>query len=265
MINLTSAQKQIILGIKIIFFGLLSWFFLHQLFYLEISIAFIILTVVCLIFWGITICMGTLVLDKKFLYPAFILSLLSFFIFFRGPEVGPANFRVAMYYFLIMILIFIAYIIFRFRVIHDKKTRLKLHFWKIFIKKGLAWVFTMICLLIAFAYYFSPVLGELSAGMAFEIPKGFIDKILEFVDVLGPEATDFTYELINFQLRSQGDVIGEYIPIALAVGLFLFLRVLVVFLIPLIILLSSLLMKLSINLGFLKITTKKIEVEDIEL
>lgn len=245
--------------------GLLSWFFLYQLFYSEISIAFIILTVLGIALWTIVFCAGTLVLDKKILYPAFILSLLSFFIFFRGSDTGPGDFRVAMYYFLIMFLILITFIIFRSRVMYDKKTRLKLHFWRIFTKKGLAWVFTMICLLIAFAYYFSPSLGELSSGVGFEIPRGLIDTILKPLSSLGPEIGDFVYEFIDSQFSSKDSIVREYAPIALAVGLFLSLRVLVIILIPIIILLTSLSMKLSIKLGFVKLTTKKAEAEDVEL
>ncbi len=264
MFNLTSIQKQIILGLKMIAFALLSWFFLYQLFYSDISITFMILTAVCLVFWGVTFCAGTLVMNKKFLYLAFVLSLLSFFIFFHGAEVGPGQFRVAFYYFLIMILIFITFLIFRGRVIYDKKTRLKLHFWRIFMKKGLAWIFTALCLLIAFAYYFSPSLGELSFGTGFEIPKSLIDKILGPIGILGQEASDFAYELINSQLSSRENTIKEYIPIALAVGLFVSLRVLVIILVPIIILLTSLSMKLSTKLGFIKIITKSAKAEDIE-
>jgi len=232
MLNFTKTQKQIILGVKMLIFALLSWFFLYQLFYLGMSITFIILAAVGLMFWGVTICVGILLVDKKILYPAFILSLLSFFIFFRGSNVGPGDFRVAMYYFLIMVLGVVAYIIFRSRVLHDKKTRLKLHFWRIFAKKGLTLVFTMLCLLIAFAYYFSPSLGEFSAGVKFEIPKSLMDKILEIVGGLGEEAKDFAYEFINSQFKQNVEPLKQYVPIALAVGLFLSLRAAVIFLVP---------------------------------
>ncbi len=264
MLNFTKTQKQIILGLKMVVFGFLSWFFLHQLFYSEISIAFIVLTVLGLIFWAIAVCAGVVVLDKRFLYPAFILSLLSFFIFFHGSEIGPGDFRIAMYYFLIMILIFITFLIFRTRVLYDKKTRLKLHFWRIFTKKGLSWVFTMLCLLIVFAYYFSPSLGNLSPSIRFDIPRSFVDAILKPFGALGPEVSDFAYEFINSQISGSG-ALGGYLPIALAVGLFLSLRVIVIVLVPVVILLSSLSMKLAISLGFIKLTVKKAETEDVEL
>lgn len=262
---MSKTQKQIVLGIMIVLLGVLSWFFLYQLFYIGVSKTFLILAVLGLIFWGIMICVGTIILDKKILYPAFILSLLSFFIFFRGAAVGPGQFRIALYYFLIMVLIFITYLIFRSRVIYDKKTRLKMHFWRIFTKKGLAWVFTMICLLIAFAYYFSPSLGEFSSGVEFEIPKNLVDKALGVIGGLGKEAQDFAYELINSQFQKSVEPLRQYVPIAVAVGLFLSLRVLVIVLIPIIVLLSSLSIKLAIALGFTKIIIKKTKVEDIEL
>lgn len=263
--KMTSTQKQIVVGVKMVVFALLSWFFLYQLFYSEISLTFMILTAVGLVFWVTAVCMGILLLDKKILYPAFILSLLSFFIFFRGAGVAPGQFREALYYFVIMILVFLTFLIFKGRVSYDKKSRLKLNFWLILIKKGLALMLTAVCLLIAFAYYFSPSLGELSSAVEFEIPKSLIDKILKPISNFGPEARDFAYELIDSQIKKSSEPLKQYVPIALAVGLFLSLRILVIFLVPIIVLLSCLSMKLFTVLGVAKIITKSTDAENIEL
>ncbi|MFW6173028.1 MAG: hypothetical protein ACOC5T_04725 [Elusimicrobiota bacterium] len=264
MFKLSNIQKQIILGIKIIAFGLLTWLFLHQIFYSGLSLTFLILTVISLILWTITFCAGILILDKKFIYPAFILSLLSFFIFFQGSGVGPFQFREALYYFLILILVFISFVIFRMKVLSDKKTRIKLHFWKILRKKGLGWVFTLLCLLIAFAYYFSPSLGAFSSN-GFQISEDFMDTILKPLSFLGSEIKDFAREFINFQMSSNQGPIQTYVSIALAVGLFLSLRIAVSILVPIVLLLTALSIKLSINLGFVKIGTQKIDAERLEL
>lgn len=267
--------KQILLGVFIIIFGLLSWFFLHQLFYSGINITFLIGSIVGLLFWGIVICVGILFVDKKFLYLAFILSLLSFFIFFHGAEVGPGQFRVAFYYFIIMVLIFLTFLIYRKRIQYEKKVRIKMHFWRI-LKRGLPLMFTAVCLLIALAYYFSPSSGEVFAKTEFQIPRSLFDTLLKPfsgliqsrlpADVIGDEnLNDVLYELVNSQIKSADISSNKYIPIVLAVGLFFSLRVLVIILVPIVVLFSCLLIKILISAGFVKITTKSVEAEKMEI
>ncbi len=265
MFKFSSVQKQIILGIKIVVFGLLVWLFLHQVFYSELNLSFLILAILSLIFWTIAFSIGILVLDKKFLYPAFILSLFSFFIFFQGSGVGPLEFREALYYFLILALVFVSFILFRTRVLHDKKTRIKLHFWKILRRKGLGWMFTLLCLLIAFVYYFSPALGAFSSEAGFQISEGLMNTILKPLSSLGPEIEDFAREFINSQISSSQGPIKTYVPIALAVGLFLSLRIAVIVLVPIVLLLTVLSIKLSVSLGFVNIDIQKVDAEKLEL
>jgi len=275
MLNLTSTQKQIILGIKITIFALISWFFLYQLFYVRWSKSFLILTVLGLLFWGVSICLGALLVEKKaILYSGVGLSLVSFFIFFHGAEMGPGQFRVAFYYFVVMILIFLSFLIYRKRVQHERKMRVKIYFWRIF-KRGLPLVFTMICLLIALAYYFSPFLGEFSANTQFQISRNLFDNLIKPfegliqsrlpVDTIKDEnLNDTLYELINSQTKINNSF-GEYIPIVLAIGLFLSLRILIIILIPVIALFSYIITKILISMGFIKIISKSIRAEKIEI
>jgi hypothetical protein len=364
---MSTQQKQIILAGKIVLFALLTWFFLHQLLYVGLSTTFLILAVVGLLFWGISICLGSLFIDKKAtLYLAFTLSLLSFFVFFRGGEMIPGQFREAFYYFIVLVLIFLALIFYRKRVKHEKETRTKLNFWRI-LKRGLSLTFTLVCLLIALAYYFSPSLGGISK-IEFEIPRNLFDTVLkplsglvqtrlplyrpdmsidelltmfsitvdeeglsglsfepspelyriiqsknisietldvnqllkdpeiakllqeeikkktsslslnqlaqqraEFSEKLGIEIegnetlNDVLYKLVNAQINAAGGPYEKYIPIALAVGLFFFLRILTIILIPIIVLFSIFIIKILIAVGFAKINIKPMEAEEIEI
>lgn len=258
-------HKQIILTVVLVLLGVLSWFFLYQLFYSEISITFIILTAIGLMFWGVTICAGTLLIDKKIvLYLGFALSLLSFFIFFHGAEVGPGQFRVALYYFIVMVLIFLTFLIYRARVQYEKKMRIKMHFWRI-LRKGLPLMFTVVCLLVALAYYFSPSLGEFSSKIEFQIPRSLIDTALKPFSGLDEDLGDVVYDLVNSQISGSEGPVREYLPIALAIGLFFSLRILVIILVPVIVLFSCLVIKILISTGFVKITTKSIEAERVEI
>lgn len=262
---MTKIHKQIILAVVLILFGALSWFFLHQLFYSGISIAFMLLAAAGLVFWGVTICAGTLLIDKNIvLYLGFILSLLSFFIFFHGAEVGPGQFRVAFYYFIVMVLIFLTFLIYRARVQYEKKMRIKMHFWRI-LRKGLPLMFTAVCLLVALTYYFSPSLGEFSSKVEFQIPRSLIDTILKPFSGLDEDLGDVVYDLVNSQISGSEGPVKEYLPIALAIGLFFSLRILVIILVPVIVLFSCLVIKILISIGFVKIATKSIEVERVEI
>lgn len=361
------SYKEIILAIFIIVFGTITWFFLHRVLYFKEDITFLILTILGFLFFGISIGLGSLLINRKIiLYLAFVLSLLSFFIFFRGGEAIPGQFRGALYYFVVLVFIFIALILYRKRVKHEADARIKLHFWHIF-RKGLPLVFTLICLLIALAYYFSPFLGEASK-MKIEIPRKAFDAVIQplsglirtrlplyspdmtvnelltmfsFVDGEGvlsglsfepspelyriiqskgisietldlnqllkdPEIAellqqeiknktdslganqlaqqrvefskklgieiegnetlnDFLYKLANSQIDNLGGSSKKYIPLVFAIVLFFVLRGLVIILIPFIVLFSCFLIKILISTGFAKITTKSIEIENIEV
>lgn len=168
---MTKIHKEIILAIFIVLFGAITWFLLHQFLYFDKGIAFLIFIVIGFLLWGISIGLGSLLINKKIIsYSAFALSLLSFLIFF-SEQVE------AIYYFIILILTFISLIIYQKRVKHEEKARIKLHFWRIF-KKGLPLIFTLICVLISLAYYFSPALGGTSK-VEFKIPKSLFDSVLK--------------------------------------------------------------------------------------
>jgi len=265
--------KQIILGASIIIFAIFSWVFLRQVFYSDISLVPIILTILGLIFLGVAVCIGALVMDKKFVYSAFVLSLLSFIIFFKGSDIGPGQFRQVLYYLLIMILIFASFIVYRARVKKEKQSRTKMHFGKI-LKRGLTLVFIGICLLIGMAYYFSPALGQVSSE-GFEIPRNIFDiTITPFQDLISSRISqqelgskslnDELYNFVNTQINSSS-TISQAIPIILAISLFFFLRILLIALIPIILLASSLIIKFLIAINFFQIITESVKAEKIEI
>jgi len=276
MLNLTSTQKQIILAIKIILFGLLTWFFLYRVFYVGWDRSSLILTILGLLFWGISVCLGALLIEKKVvLYSGFGLSLLSFFIFFHGAEIGPGQFRVALYYFIIMALIFLTFLIYRKRVQHEKKMRIKMNFWRI-LRRGLPLVLTMVCLLVTLAYYFSPSLGTSITKTEFQISRNLFDRFIKPFEGLiqsrlpenaieKEDINDTLYELINSQIKSADISSNKYIPIAVAIGLFFSLKILTIILVPVIVLFSCFLIRVLISIGWAKITTKSIDVERIEI
>lgn len=291
---MTKTHKEIISAIFIVFLGAITWFLLHQFLYFNGGINSLILVVLGFLFWGTSVGLGSLLINKKIiLYLAFVFCLLSFFIFFREQVE-------AFYYFIALVLIFISLIIYQKRVKHEEKARIKLHFWRIF-KKGLPLVFTFVCILVSLAYYFSPTLGSASK-IKIEIPRSIFDVILKPMEGLiqkklpqginldseldkilsfdqkkdmekqfgveieeGDTGRDMLYKSINARINSLGGAYKNYIPIALAIGLFFVLRIFSIFLIALIVLFSYYVTKILISTGFAKIVTKTIEMEDIEI
>ena len=345
MFNLTKVQKQYFLATKIVVFGLLSWFFLHQFFYSSAAGLFFILSVLTLILFGTSIALGSLLITKKpILYSAFSLALLSFFVFFRGDEIAHTEVREAVYYLAVLIFVFISLLIYKMRLSYDLRTRNKFNFWRT-LRRGLPLVFTLICLLISLAYYFSPSLGNLSES-DYQIPRGVfdtavkplmglvktslplyspdmsVDELLTMFSFLGdntlnkefdikevsknPEEikslqaeikdkasllsprqlalqraefsqklnididseeslNDILYKLANAQINGTGDTYQQYIPIALALGLFFSLRLLLIIIVPLMVLLGWLIIKIFFALKFITLDKKSVKAEVITL
>ncbi len=297
---MTKSHKEIVLAIFIVLFSVLTWFFLYRVLYFNGSVILLILTFFGFLFFGISIGLGSLLINKKIiLYLAFVLSLLLFLVFFRGVGAVPGQFREAFYYFVVLVLTFIALIIYQKRVRYEEHARIKLNFWRIF-KRGLSLVFTLLCILIALAYYFSPLLGEVK--VKFEIPRNLFDIILKPIEGLIQEklpqginldnkaseilpldqkkdiekqfrieiekddtGKDMLYKIVNAQISNLGGPYQKYIPIALVIGLFFVLRILSILLIAFVVLFSCFLIKILISLHFAKITIKPVETENIEL
>jgi hypothetical protein len=291
---MTKIHKEIILAIFIVLFGTVSWFLLHRFFYFDDGITLLILTVLGFLLWGISLGLGSLLINKKIIsYSTFALSLLSFFIFFHQQVE-------ALYYFIVLILIFVSLLIYQRRVKHEEKARIKLHFWRIF-RKGLPLVFTFICILVSLAYYFSPdimqdkttkikipndifniAIKPLEGLIGERLPQGVdldsdinkflpLDQIKELerqfgIDInKGDTGRDVLYKLVDYQLNHITGPYKKFIPLGLAIGLFFVLRVVAIVLIPFIVSFSYLIVKILISAGFAKIVTTSVEMEDIEI
>lgn len=175
---MTIRQKQYILVIKLIIWGFLSWLFLYLVLYKSKGFWFVILTGASLLIWGVFIGLNSFLVEKKsILYTGFGLSLLSFFVFFKGTEVGLGQIRVGFYYFVILLAIFFSLILYRKGVSYEKETKTKINFFWCF-KKRLGLVFTLVCLLIALAYYFSPSLLKGNNHTEIKLPQKTFDVLL---------------------------------------------------------------------------------------
>jgi hypothetical protein len=184
-----------------------------------------------------------------------------------------------------LVILFIALFLFlfgSFRVINEKKARIKLQIGKI-LQRGLPYVLTGLSLVIATAYYFSPL--ALRSQNQIQIPRPLFDVVIQPLTTTieeqlslsqlserfnipltgGEKLEDMFYQAISQEINKYSQPYKEYFPLALAIGIFFALKVLSVPFKWLVILLSWLIFKVLVSWGAIKIQEKAVLKEVIEV
>ena len=286
--------KEIILGAAVVLLGAVSWWFLKYVFY------FGNLTTFCwiaggfiFILWGIALCLAMLLIkNKKILFGSFLLCLGIFGMFFNNEP---------FYYLIAMTLLFWAFAIASSKVRREEMVQIRLNFWRIW-KRGLPIFITFLSVLIALVYYFSPELDKIEKRemtiprktfdmlivpvetlIIERLPEGVSSLNVEAKQILKPEEIkelkekynidvgdgetikDLLYRLTDHQINSSRVPYEKFIPIGLAIGLFLALKLIGFLYIAIIILLGWLFLKLLIILRFVSIEKEMREMESVKL
>lgn len=286
-------QKEIILGAAVVLLGVFSWWFLKYVFYVEnLTMACWISGIILLIVWGIALCLAMLLIDdKKILYGSFILTLIAFGMFFNNEP---------FYYLIVLVLLFLAFWLASKKVRKEERIQVNLNFWKIW-KRGLPLLVTTFILVVAMIYYFSPelmnkketkikipektfnvIIKPLEGLIKKQLPQGIalnseINKILSSDQKKDLEkqfgikiekndsGRDVLYKLVDFQLNNIAGPYRYLIPLGLAMGLFITLKIVSIIYVALVILFSYLVLKLLMVLKFVKVEIETKEVETIIL
>lgn len=269
------------------------WWFLKYVFYIGG------LTVSCWIFggvlfflWGVGMCLVTLLIKNKFiLFGSFGLALLLFFIFFNNKPI---------YYLIVLIILFGAFLIASKKIKREEEVQVNLNFWRIW-KRGLPVFITALCLVIAMVYYFSPelmnkkeikikisektidiFLKPIEGLIEEKLPEGFdldsdIDKILPADQKRelekrfgikiekGDTGRKALYKIVDYQ---SNNITGPYqylIPLGLAIGLFITLKIISILYVAIVIMLSWLVLKILMVVKFVKLEKIQKEVETVKL
>jgi len=233
-------------GLRGVFFGDSSWIWP--------SVGFFIL----LIFLGLN---WLLTKSKPILLTTIVFVLISFlFAFsFHLEYIG---------------ILFLAFLFFTFgswRSINEKEDRIKIDTIKI-LKKGLPFVLTGLCLVIASAYYFSPLS---SIGQEkIEIPRPVFDKVVQpiigTVGEIAPvdqisEQQDTIYQAVNGEINKRSQVYKGFFPISLSIGIFFALKVVGIPFMWLAILLTTFIFRILIWTKAVHIQEKSVLKEVIEI
>ena len=286
--------KEAILGVTTIILSVFSWWCLKNIFYREnLSLNFWILAFVVFIFWGIALSLAMLLIkDKKILYGSFIVMAGAFGMFFNNEP---------FYYLIGLVILFCAFIIGAAKIKREEEIQVKLNFYRIW-KRGLPIFVTALALLIAMVYYFSPALDKLDKKEII-IPRNTFDMIIapfeslikarlpqespdlnvKAVDFLKPQEIsdlkdkynivitkdesirDLLYQFTEYQINSVDAPYEKFIPIGLAITLFLALKFIGLFYVLAVILFTWLFLRLLIVLKFASFNKETKEVETVRL
>ncbi|HUT96032.1 MAG TPA: hypothetical protein VMW82_00455 [Candidatus Paceibacterota bacterium] len=253
--------KEIILGVAVVLLGLFAWYFLRYVFYVGgLTAGCWILGGILFILFGIALCLAMLLIkNKAILFSSIGLTLVLFFIFFHNEP---------FYYLIVLILLFLAFMAATRKIKKEEEIQANLDYWRIW-KRGLPIFITTLILLISVVYYFSPGLiskRDARISVSDEIIDSVLKPLEDKISVGIINASKNTvYNLIDKQLNNLVEPFRYLIPLGLAVGLFLSLKLVSLFYVPIVIMLSWLAIKILIKLKFVKSKKIQKEVESVSL
>ncbi|MBL7155023.1 MAG: hypothetical protein ISS88_00765 [Candidatus Portnoybacteria bacterium] len=209
------------------------------------SIGFLILLIFLSLNWLLT-------KSKAVLLITLILILVSFFFVF--------SFKIE--YLAVLFIALLFFLFGSFRAINEKKVRIKIQVDKI-LRRGLPSILTGLALVIAVAFYFSPL--ALQGQNKIEVPRFLFDIVVQPIIVDIPLSGDMLYQAINQEINKYGQPYQQYFPLGLAMGIFFALKTIGFLFGWLVILLSWLIFKVLVSAGAIKIQEQAVLKEVIEV
>ena len=185
----------------------------------------------------------------------------------------------------VLIVALLLFFLASFRIIKEKEARLKIEIHKI-LRQGLPYVLTGLSLVIATTYYFSPL--ALQNQNWIKIPRplfnlivkpmiGTIEKQFSSPEVINQFEIQFgilieeenlesaLYQAVNQEINRVLQNYQSYLPLGLAIGIFIILRTLAVPFMWLAILLSWIVFRILVSIKAIKIHEKAVLKQVIEV
>jgi hypothetical protein len=285
-------KKELILGGILILLSFLCWWMLKLVFYNNYFTSHWFLISVIFILFGIVSCLAMLLIkDKRILLGGFAIGILSFFIFFNDEP---------LYYLIVLALLFLASLSASRKTKKEENVQVNLDFWRIF-KRGLPIFITALVLVISMVYYFSPglmdkktskiIISEKTIDTTLKPLEGLIQEKLPIGISLDSNASEILsleqkndletkfgikiekndtgrkvlYKIIDYQLNNMTGAYQYLIPLGLAIGLFITLKIISILYVAIVIMLSWLAIKILMTLNFVKFEKENREVETVSL
>lgn len=213
----------------------------------------------------------------------YILLITLFFVLISF--IFPFGFKLE--YFFVLLISFLFFYLASQRAISEKRSRIKIEVFMI-LKRGLPFVLTGLFLLIATAYYFSPL--ALSGQNQIIIPRPIFDKLIDpvldnirkdipieqiagqfgidlgmEVSIINEDIKNDLYTQINSKINEQSQIYKEYLALGSAIGIFFALKVLGIPFMWLTILLTWVIFKILVASGAIRVQEKAVLKEIIEV
>ncbi len=229
------------------------------------SLGFLILLIFLSLNWLLT-------KSKAVLLTTLVFILVSFFL----------SFGLKLEYLVALLIALLLFIFGSFRAINEKKLRVKFQPEKI-LRRSLPAVLTGLSLVIATAYYFSPLMLEnqnqikiprplfniiirpITGAIEKQLPSSRLTEQLGLLEENEKDLQDALYQAVNQEINKFGQPYQEYFPLGLAAGIFLALRTMAIPFMWLIILISWLIFKALVSFKAVKIQEKAVLKQVIEI
>jgi len=220
---------------------------------------------ICFLILLVFLSLSLLLLESKSILTISLATILISFFF-------PFGFKLE--YLIVLTIAFFLLFFGSFRIISEKELRIKLKIFRI-LKCGLPLILTGLSMIIAIAYFFSPL--SIQEDNKIEIPRQLFDitiqpivNILLDKDISIPEAptseeiSDILYTSINQEINKRSEVYKDYFSIGFAIGVFFAVKFISIFFMWLVILISWIIFKILLSLNAIKIQEKSVLKEVIE-
>ncbi len=159
-----------------------------------------------------------------------------------------------------------------FRAIKEKQVRIKIQVDKI-LRRGLPFILTALSLMIAIAYFFSPL--ALRGQDQIEVPRSLFNALVRPImnvaeiqllnNQIPVDFQESLYQTVNQEVNKYNQAHQNYLPLGLSIGIFLALRTISIPLGWLAVLLTWAIFRILVALGAVKIQEKAVLKQVIEI
>ncbi len=206
----------------------------------------------------IFLCLSLLLLRSKLILLITLAIILISFLFSFGFKLE---------YLTVLFLALFFFIFGSFSIINEKEVRIKFKIFRI-LKCGLPHILTGFAIIIAAAYYFSPL--AVQSENKIEIPRSLFNvavrPVMETLELPNNEEfSDILYITINQEINRRTEVYKEYFPIGFTVGIFFAVKIISIPFVWLVILISWMIFKFLTFSNAIKIREKSVLKEIIEI
>jgi len=206
----------------------------------------------------IFLCLSLLLIKSKSILLITLITVLISFLFSFGFKLE---------YSVTLLLAFLFFVFGSFRIINEKEVRIKFKVIRI-LKYGLPHILTGLAIIIAIAYYFSPL--AIQGQNKIEIPRQLFDITIQPVmDTLelpnNQEFTDILYITVNQEINKRSEAYKDYLSMGFALGIFFAIKVISIIFMWLVLIITWIIFKFLKSSNAIKIQEQSVLKEVIEI